>query len=72
MISHASATGFRVTGVRRGCARLACVGLTAFGLALTAAAVPAAAAPQADQIDVAVDVSKTGPKIDRHLFGQFA
>ena len=28
--------------------------------------------PAGDQIDVAIDVSKSGPTIDRHLFGQFA
>ena len=36
-------------------------------LAFTAVAVPAVA-----QIDVAVDASKTGAKIDRQIFGQFA
>jgi hypothetical protein len=42
------------------------VGLALMGLALTA---PARAA---EKVELSVDVSKTGPKIDRNIFGQFA
>ena len=41
----------------------------ALGLAIAAALVPARAAAQ---IDIVIDASKTGPKIDRQIFGQFA
>ena len=41
----------------------------ALGLALAAAVAPA---PAAAQIDISIDASKTGPKIDRQIFGQFA
>ncbi len=68
MTSRSSVTCVRCSGVRRGWVRLAHV-VVALGLALAATVVPARAA---DPINLAVDVSKAGPKIDRHIFGQFA
>jgi alpha-N-arabinofuranosidase len=41
------------------------------GLALLGVVLPAPAAA-ADKVELSVDVSKTGPKIDRNIFGQFA
>jgi alpha-N-arabinofuranosidase len=67
MTARSSVTGIRVIGVRRGWARPAYVVLVA--VALAASVVPARAA---GQIDVIVDASKTGAKIDRNIFGQFA
>jgi alpha-N-arabinofuranosidase len=67
MADRSSVTRARLTGACRGGVRRAHVFVVA--LALAAALVPARAA---GQIDVAVDASKTGPKIDRHIFGQFA
>ena len=66
MTSRPSVTRVRSTAVRRGRVGLAHVALVAFALV---ALVPARAA---GQIAVTVDASKTGPKIDRQIFGQFA
>ena len=47
--------------------------LLAVGAVASLALTPAGAqAPSADRIAIAVDALKTGPKIDRNLFGQFA
>ena len=67
MTAQSSVTGIRVIGGRRGWVRPAHVVLVA--IVLAASVVPAGAA---GQIDVVVDASKTGAKIDRHIFGQFA
>ena len=68
MTSRSSVTCLRATRVQ-----FAPVGLARFVLALALAlAAILAPAPAAAQIDVVIDASKTGPKIERHLFGQFA
>ena len=67
MTAQSSVAGIRVIEGRRGWVRPAHVALVA--IALAASVVPARAA---GQIDAVVDTSKTGPKIDRHIFGQFA
>ena len=66
MTDRSSVTCIRVIG-GRGWVRPAHVLLVA--IVLAAAVVPARAA---GQIDVVVDASKTGAKIDRNIFGQFA
>jgi alpha-N-arabinofuranosidase len=66
MTSRSSVTRIRSTAGRRGRVGLAHVALVALALV---AVVPARAA---GQIDVTVDASKTGTKIDRQIFGQFA
>ncbi len=65
MTARTSVNCVRFTGIRAGWARLTRVAV-ALGLAL------AVAAPAAAQIDISIDASKTGPKIDRQIFGQFA
>jgi alpha-N-arabinofuranosidase len=67
MMSRSSVTVVRSAGIRRGRVRRAHVILVA--LALAAGLVPARAAAQ---IEIAIDASKAGPKIDRQIFGQFA
>jgi alpha-N-arabinofuranosidase len=47
------------------------IGLLGASLVLTGAA-QSAIAPAADQIELAVDASRAGAKIDRNIFGQFA
>ena len=68
MTSRSSVPCLRLTRVH--CAP---AGLTRFvfalGLALAAVLAPA---PAAAQVDIVIDTSKTGPKIDRQIFGQFA
>ena len=68
MTSRSSVPCLRLTrfpGAPAGLARV----VFALGLALAAALAPA---PAAAQIDIVIDASKTGPKIDRQIFGQFA
>jgi alpha-L-arabinofuranosidase len=48
-------------------------GVVVFVLALLlAGASPSGVAPAADRLWLTIDASKTGPKIDRNIFGQFA
>jgi len=68
MTSQSSFTGPRSRNPRRRRAGLGHA-VVALGLALAAAVASASAA---DPISLTVDVSKTGPKIDRNIFGQFA
>ena len=67
MMSRSSVTVVRSAGIRLGRVRRVHVVLVA--LALAAGLVPARAAAQ---IEMAIDASKAGPKIDRQIFGQFA
>jgi alpha-N-arabinofuranosidase len=68
MTSESSDRCLCLTPVRSGLGLRARIGV-ALAFALAAALVPARAA---GQIDVVIDASKTGPTIDRHIFGQFA
>jgi len=67
MMFRSSVTVVRSAGIRRGRFRRAHVILVA--LALAASLVPERAAAQ---IEMTIDASKAGPKIDRQIFGQFA
>ncbi|HSP91197.1 MAG TPA: hypothetical protein VLN08_09830, partial [Vicinamibacterales bacterium] len=68
MTSRSSVTCLRSARVHCAPAGLARF-VFALALALAAVLTPA---PAAAQVDVVIDASKTGPKIDRQIFGQFA